>query len=225
MEAVTHPHLTRQLDIIPMEILSTPINIIGAGSIGSFTTLVLAKMGFEDITVFDDDEVSIENMNCQFYTKEDVGIPKVVTLQETIDLFTGLEIKVHRERYNGEEPLKGIVISAVDNMKSRKAIWEGHTCNAIRTKLIIDPRMGAEQALVYAMKPLSPKDQDSYAKTLYSDEDAVHERCTAKSTMYTAMMLSGYVGKIVKDFLTDAPYPRVTMWNIKDNVFKAYFST
>ena len=40
----------RQSGLIDSEIFSIPINIIGAGGIGSFTTLALAKCGFEDIT-------------------------------------------------------------------------------------------------------------------------------------------------------------------------------
>ena len=60
-------HLTRQLDVIPVEILDEPINIIGAGAVGSFTALTLAKMGFAQIAVWDDDVVSEENLNAQFF--------------------------------------------------------------------------------------------------------------------------------------------------------------
>jgi len=45
----------------------------------------------------------------------------------------------------------------------------------------------------------------------------MHDRCTAKATMYTACMLSGLVAKSVKDIVTDGPYPRNAMWSIKDN--------
>ena len=60
-------HLIRQFDLIPEDVLGEPITIIGVGAIGSWTTLALAKMGFQNLTVFDDDKVSIENMNSQFY--------------------------------------------------------------------------------------------------------------------------------------------------------------
>jgi tRNA A37 threonylcarbamoyladenosine dehydratase len=36
--------LTRQADIIPEHILKKQITIVGAGAVGSFTTLALAKI-------------------------------------------------------------------------------------------------------------------------------------------------------------------------------------
>ena len=50
-------YLVRQLDILPPEQTITPITIIGAGAIGSFVALSLAKMGFDDITVYDFDKI------------------------------------------------------------------------------------------------------------------------------------------------------------------------
>lgn len=217
-----HPHLTRQLEIIPLGVLGTPINVVGAGAIGSFTVLALAKMGFMDITVFDNDEVSIENMNCQWYRHTDIGQPKVAALRNLVEAFTGMTITAHPERYNGEAPLPGIVISAVDSMAVRKTIWAAHARRAIGTKLVVDPRMGAESALCYAMRPMKVADCDTYAKTLYSDTEAVHERCTAKATMYTACMLSGFVAKVVKDFVCGDAYPRVTEWNIAANALQVF---
>ncbi len=207
-------HLTRQLDIIPMAVLGEPIHIIGAGAIGSFTALALAKMGFADISVYDFDKIEIENMNCQFYRFEDIGNSKVAALQSLVENFTGVKIEVKDKPY-AKGILGGIVISAVDSMKVRRLIWENHKEKAIATRMVIDPRMGAEFATVYAMNPMDPDDINSYEKTLHSDEAAEQERCTAKSTIYTALLLSGFVAKVVKDVLTSDRYPRITNWNIK----------
>jgi molybdopterin/thiamine biosynthesis adenylyltransferase len=219
-----HPHLTRQLELIPTDVLGEPITIIGAGAIGSFVALTLAKMGFEDITVYDDDTIEVENMNCQFFRFSDIGKNKANALNELVKDFTGVDISFYPSRYEGDRQLKGIVISAVDSMKARKMIWDAHKDFALGTKLIIDPRMGAEDALCYAMNPMSEKDCASYEKTLYTDEAAVHERCTAKSTMYTALALASHVAKIVKDFLCtdDQNYARVMEWSIRNNFQKTY---
>jgi molybdopterin/thiamine biosynthesis adenylyltransferase len=215
-------HLTRQLEIIPLDVLGNKITIVGAGAIGSFVTLSLAKMGFCDITVFDDDNIDIENMNCQFFRFSDIGKPKVEALKELVKDFTGVEIVAKNEQYTGGM-FQGIVISAVDSMEARRLVWENHKEVAIATKLVIDPRMGAETALCYAMSPMDPKDVTSYEKTLYSDENAVHERCTAKSTMYTVLALSSHVCKVVKDYLcADKRYTRVCEWSIKENVQKCW---
>lgn len=220
--SLTNQHLTRQLDIIPISTLGETIHIIGAGAIGSLTALSLAKMGFTNLFVYDDDHVDVENMNCQFYRFSDIGKPKVVALAELIKDFTGTIIEPINRRYNGEGPLKGIVISAVDSMKVRKTVWDAHCGVAPTTKAIIDPRMAAEEALLYTMNPMSVTDKTSYEATLYTDENAVRERCTAKSTMYTAQLLSGLVAKSVKDIVTKSSYPRIVMWSIKDNQFIAH---
>jgi molybdopterin/thiamine biosynthesis adenylyltransferase len=196
--------------------LGIPITVIGAGAIGSFTALALAKMGFSEIVVHDFDRIEEENMNCQFYRHTDVGRPKVEALRDLIESFTEVKIGV-RGKYDGGA-IPGIVIAAVDSMTVRKLIWDNHRGKAAATIAIVDPRMGAEEALLYCMNPMDPNDQASYEKTLYTDDAAVQERCTAKSTVYTACLLSGLVAKTVKDLATGfAKYPRISHWSIKNN--------
>lgn len=206
------PHLTRQLDIIPIETLSKPITVIGAGAIGSFTVLSLVKMGFSNIKVYDFDEVSVENMNCQWFRMKDIGRKKVDALKELIHDFTGVEIEVVPERYESGF-VRGYLISAVDSMSARKQIWESAK-SGFGVEWFIDPRMASEYALLYVMNPQDKDDVSSYEKTLYTDGASVQERCTAKATMYTATMIAGYVAKAVKDLVTKGPYARVTHWDI-----------
>jgi len=218
----TNAHLTRQMDIIPVDVLGEKITIIGAGAIGSFTALCLAKMGFADITIYDDDKIDEENMSCQFYRFKDITSPKVVALKYLLHDFTKTSPDIHEERYErGVFP--GIVISAVDSMEVRKKIWMNHKKQSPFTKAIIDPRMGAETALLYVMNPMDDKDITTYEKTLYTDEAAVQERCTAKATIYTACMLAGLVAKAVKDVVvTPTRRIRTAMWSIKDDQFIGY---
>lgn len=210
--------IIRQKDIIPSNVLMESITIIGAGAIGSFTCLSLAKMGFENITVFDFDNIEEENMNCQFYRQGDIGKNKVDALKEQIKDFTGVNILAFNDRYRGGD-FQGIVISAVDNMYTRRLIWESQGKN---TRMVIDPRMGAENGLLYTMDPKVKRDRISYEKTLYSDDQALHEPCTAKSTTYCALLLSGLVAKTVKDIVTGNPYCRTAIWSVKENKFTSW---
>lgn len=220
---MSHDHLIRQWEILPIETLEENITIIGAGAIGSFTALALAKMGFHNMTVFDFDEVSIENMSCQWYRHKDIGKNKAEALRDLIKDFTEVEIMAVPSAYT-EGAFPGIVISAVDSMEVRKNIWENHK-DSVKTKFIIDPRMASEYAMMYVMKPTSARDIESYEKTLFADDEGVQERCTARSTMYTATMISGLVAKSVKDIVNNIPHPRVTDWNIKMDSFKSWPST
>lgn len=208
-------HLTRQLDILPIDKLGKEITVIGAGAIGSFTVLALTKMGFQNIKVYDFDSVSVENMNCQWYRFKDIGTPKVEALKDLIREFTRVEITAFNEKWENQ-PLSGIVISAVDSMEVRKKIWE-HVKNNYKVPWIIDPRMASEYALSYVMDPNDSKDQVSYEKTLYTDAQGVQEPCTRKATIYSSTLIAGHVVKQVKDLLTQGPYSRVTNWDIALN--------
>lgn len=210
-------HIARQFDLIPVSVLGEKITVIGAGAIGSFTVLALAKMGFGDITVFDFDKIEIENMSSQFYRFKDIGKNKAVALRELVKDFTNTEIEIIQDRYNGSRAFPGIVISAVDSMEVRKLIWEAHKERAPSTKAIVDPRMGAEVAACYVMSPMDKKDIESYEKTLYTDENAEQAPCTAKSTVYCALSLSGLVCTQIKGLLVKGVYGRVSTWDICSN--------
>jgi molybdopterin/thiamine biosynthesis adenylyltransferase len=209
------------MDLIPIRILGEKITIIGAGAIGSWVALSLAKMGFGDITVYDHDVVDTVNLNSQFYPMGTVGNSKVVALANLIKDFTGTSITIKYEKYE-KGVFPGIVIAAVDSMAVRKTIWENHRIAGFQTKAVIDPRMGAESALLYCMNPTDPKDQADYAKSLYTDDSAVQERCTAKATIYTANLLAGLVVKAVKDRLTKPDYLRSAMWDIAANAMECH---
>lgn len=205
-------HLTRQLGILPNEKTNVKINVIGAGAIGSFVVLALAKMGFEDIDVWDFDEVDVVNLNAQFYRFQDIGKKKVDALKEIVREFANVEIKTH-DKYEGGA-LAGYVISAVDSMAVRGKIFDEQrlspSCIAI-----LDPRMSAESAALYKVNPMNLDEVAQYELTLYSDENSVQERCTAKATMYTVNLIAGYTAKLVKDLCTAENCIPFLTWNIK----------
>ena len=216
MDVTTHQHLTRQLDLIPIESLSTPVTIIGCGAIGSFAALALAKMGLRNITVYDYDSVSVENMSNQFFRFADIGTNKAEALYSLVFDFTKTQITAHPRAFMPEDAAncKGIVISAVDSMSARRMIYDSIVESGFNVNYIIDPRMGAETYQQYTINPFDEKDQATYAKVLYSDADAVQERCTAKSTVYTATLAAGLCTKTVKNIMLAQLYPRNTQWAI-----------
>jgi len=213
--------LTRQFDIIPEQILCTPITIIGAGAVGSFTTLSLAKMGFINIDVWDGDDVEIENLNAQFYGGQDVGHKKVAKLYETVLRMGGGSISYAPDFYAGQGLGPGITISAVDSMAVRKMIWENQKNNP-EAELLIDPRMASEYLRVFAIRPDMPQDQEMYEKTLHSDENSIQEPCTARSTIYTVLLISGLICKIIKDRLCHRNYYRIVEWHVGANQMRGH---
>src|SRR5690348_12932263 len=122
MTAERAGRLLRQLDLLPLEKLDVPVTVIGAGAVGSFTVLTLAKMGLSRITAWDDDVVDEHNLPNQFFRLEDVGRPKVEALAALVRSFEGVDIDVHGVRFESGS-LQGIVVAAVDSMASRRRVW------------------------------------------------------------------------------------------------------
>lgn len=213
---LTHPHLIRQYDLLPPSATGTPITVVGAGAVGSFTLLALAKSGFQELAVYDDDTVDVENLNNQFYPASAVGQLKVNALGQLVRDFTGEALATYPYRYTASAPrVRGILVMAVDSMEARRVIWERNR-NALGLTAVIDPRMGAEQAACYVVRPSNEEDVTLYAKTQYNDNQAVQEPCTAKATAYTSLLLAGHVVKVVKDLVTGRPHARSMTWSITD---------
>lgn len=212
-----NPALIRQYDLIPEASLGENITVIGAGAVGSWTVLALAKMGFGNIRVFDHDSVSMENMNSQMYPLDMIGVPKVKALSHLVHYFTGVQLITHQEKWE-TQIYPGIVIGAVDSMTVRRQIYVNYKKSGYRTRAVIDPRMGAENALLYTYKPMDATDCQAYEKSLYAEEEALAEPCTGKATIYTANLLSGLVCKAVKDQIVKRPnYLRTAQWDIGNN--------
>lgn len=208
----------RQYDLVDSKILKTPITIVGAGAVGSWTTLALAKMGFEHIRVYDFDTVEIENMAGQLYGFRDIGVPKVEALAKMVEELTEIKISTVVEKF-GNSSCLGVVVPAVDSMSARKEIYE---CQTKDCQWFIDPRMGAEIAVIYTINPSSSADSAFYEKTLHTDEEAVPAPCTAKSTTYCSLVLSGLVAKTVANTLMGNKYMRNMSLSLKDNDFIAF---
>lgn len=211
----TNRHLTRHADLIPDVAYKNNITIVGAGAIGSFLALQLVKMGFDNLYVYDYDEVDIVNMSCQFYRFSDIGKPKAVALRELVFNFTDTDIHTINKAWQKGDALQDIVVNASDSMQVRKQLLNAAIEN--KSSWFIDARMGPESAMIYAVDLRDKERVASYRKTLYSDEDAVQERCTAKATIYTANLVSGMVSKIIKNITCKQNYPHTTLWSIAAN--------
>jgi len=216
MISIKKEHLVRQADLIPLDALNTRVTIIGAGAIGSFSAFALAKMGYNDIHVFDFDEVSVENMNAQMYRFSDIGGQKVECLKEIIKDFANVDIVAHDCKYEGEV-FQDIVVAAVDNMATRKMIYEAHRDMPYITSLYIDPRMAIEYAYIQAFNPNDKEQCGLYEKTLFSDDNAIQDRCTNKSTIYTSQLIGATIAKIIKDITTNKRHINRMMWDIAGN--------
>lgn len=217
--------LTRQWDLLPPDKTKARVTVIGAGAIGSQVVLCLAKMGFKNIDVWDNDEVNAENVNCQWYGPEDAAnkLKKVTALRNIVKAMSGVEITpriMHFDEKSADTEAV-VVIAAVDSMEARKMIWE-RVKRFFKLKYFIDPRMSAEEGAIYTVNMEDEKGCKSYEKSLYTDGESVSEACTAKATMYCAMLLGGQVAKNVKDIVVDEIPAKTILWNIRKNAVQVF---
>jgi molybdopterin/thiamine biosynthesis adenylyltransferase len=147
------------------------VDVIGVGGTGSYVAESLAKHGITNIHVWDFDKVEDHNHANQTYGKADNGKFKVDALKERILRDTDASINVHNERADGTQQLGDIVFLCVDTMAARKEIWRNGIKDKLRTKLMIDIRIGPTFGEVYAIDPSNNSHQQEWEATWFDDND------------------------------------------------------
>jgi molybdopterin/thiamine biosynthesis adenylyltransferase len=194
----------RQLDIVQPEDLARPITIIGVGGIGSPVGLALAKMGCRRLTIFDPDTIEPHNLPNQLYRLRDVGRPKVDALADLLREYTPVDVEAV-QAVVAHQTLHGIVICAVDSMAARAQIWSACVRFHAAVDLYVDARMGAQVGRVLAVRPVDPDDVRAYESTLYTDEAATDEPCTAQAIIFNTLGIASLVARQVAHFARNQP--------------------
>lgn len=203
----------RQLGIIDMgELQKSRAVLIGAGSVGSFTALTLAKMGVKDIQIWDDDTVEVHNIASQFYQIKDIGMHKVHALHDIIGEFANVSISWIIEKYTGQKKLKAhVIIVTTDTMESRMIAFK----EACRLGCwFIDARMGAELGVVFRINCAVKVQQKYYLKHWYDDDEADDLPCTARTIIYNVQMLSALVCRAYKSIVMKEKIPKQMIFNM-----------
>ncbi|MFX1447725.1 MAG: ThiF family adenylyltransferase [Promethearchaeota archaeon] len=99
---------------------------IGAGGLGSPFALYLLAAGIKELTIIDNDTLSISNLQRQIlYSESQIGMEKVVAAKERLsDLNSEVEIKIHKE-YVDENSMKkhvknkDFIVDCSDNFKTK----------------------------------------------------------------------------------------------------------
>jgi len=202
----------RQMDLCPPEKLAFPITVIGAGAIGSYAVCALAKMGCSKIEVWDHDILQEHNISNQCCRQDTMGMAKVDALQQLVEELAGLTISTKNQRYRGQR-LEGLVVSAVDSMDARQEIWKRVRFNAA-VPLLVDPRMGAEFARIYAIRPTDPDQVDFYEANLHSSKEAEPLPCGGRSIIYCPMIAGAFVALLVKKYAMGQAAPKEILFDL-----------
>lgn len=166
--------LKKQLEFFdPNDHSNEEIHIIGVGAIGSHLVEMLVRMGFEDIHIYDFDEVTPHNLANQMYYSDQVGQTKLNSISETKDFINpDCTLRLHPSGWVPGTRLSGHVFLAVDDIDLRRAIFEENKNNA-NIVSFSDYRMGLMDAQHYFACTQNDKDKMKFESTLqFSHEEA-----------------------------------------------------
>jgi molybdopterin/thiamine biosynthesis adenylyltransferase len=184
----------RHRSVFDPEKFSSRVDVIGCGATGSRIVLGLARLGIEDIHVWDFDTVANHNLANQVYNISDIGRPKVAALSDIVKEATGTSLRVHNECVDGTQVLGDIVFLLTDSMVSRREIWEKGIKYKLRTSLMIETRMGSDSGRVYTVDPKVLAHILGWEETLCDDANAVEVTACGTSITVgpTAEVISGF---------------------------------
>lgn len=178
---------SRHNELFNPEAFEDKVTVIGAGATGSWLILALARLGIQNITVYDFDEVAEHNIPNQAFALKHIGMNKAEAIQEIVKEHTGYDIEAKPVPYT-RQPLTGYVFCMVDSMAVRKEIWEKGIMLKPRIKHYVEPRMGLELGRVYNVNPMDMLHIKEYPKTIYGDENAEVSACGTSLTVVTSAM-------------------------------------
>jgi len=204
----------RQEKIFNPEDQKFKIKIVGVGSIGSWVTFLLTKLGINNITIYDYDKVEMHNIPNQFFKLEDQDKFKVEALAKTIKEFTDTEISYVVKEIDENTELNptadDIWILALDSFEARKLIFDKLQNYPVK---IVDGRMGGEEFSIYVIDCDDEKQCEEYQKSLELKPSKL--QCGERSIVYTVASLASEIINIVKKIEKEEKYPTKIIRNMK----------
>ncbi len=131
-----------QIDIAGQQkLLNAKVLIVGAGGLGSPASIYLAAAGVGQITIYDDDQVDLTNLQRQIahYTA-DIGLDKVISTLNTLKKINpevnvvARKARLQGELLNKEVADADVVLDCSDNFATRFAV--NQACVIAKTPLI-----------------------------------------------------------------------------------------
>ena len=210
---------SRQANILNPEEFNRPIHIIGAGATGSWVAFTLAKMGLNNITVYDFDEVGMHNLPNQMFGLSDIDKNKALSIKNIIRRFTGFNIKARTQKVEGGQPLQGIVFMLTDTMKSRKDIYNMSIKNNPNIDLLIETRMDLRGGRIYAIDPKNRYMCKQYEGTFYSDDEAEVSACGVSQTVLpTALAITSHAIWKLLNYINGEPLFNETIIDLPNEI-------
>jgi molybdopterin/thiamine biosynthesis adenylyltransferase len=185
-----------QVDIAGQQkLLDSKVLIVGAGGLGSPASIYLASAGVGQITIYDDDEVDLSNLQRQIaHHTSDIGTDKVISTQRTLKNINpdikviAVKRRLEGELLNNEVKSADIVLDCCDNFNTRFAV--NSACVEHKTALV----SGAAIRFEGQVSVFTPGFNDSPCyNCLYADNGKEMQNCATNGVISP---ITGIIGSI-----------------------------
>jgi adenylyltransferase/sulfurtransferase len=185
-----------QVDIAGQQkLLDAKILIVGAGGLGSPAAMYLAAAGVGQITIYDDDQVDLTNLQRQIaHCTSDIGLDKVISTLNTLENINpeirvvAKKARLQNELLLNEVRAADVVLDCSDNFSTRFAI--NHACVDEKTALV----SGAAIRFEGQISVFTPGQNDSPCyNCLYQSEGEELQNCARNGVIAP---ITGIVGSI-----------------------------
>src|SRR5690554_50605 len=220
-------NLNKHLEFFNPQTFKEEIHLVGVGAIGSNILNQLVRLGFSNIHIYDFDIVNQHNITKQLYTQEDIGKFKVDAIKEhMLKINPNVNIVKNPEGWNkNNKNIKGILISALDSINTRRELFEDNKMN-FSVKAALDMRIGLEEAQMYFANWSKGKEIKTFLSTMqYDDSEVVNavSACgTTLSVLPTIQMIVSIGVMNLLNFLKQNKYNNSTFIDSIKGIAKSY---
>lgn len=191
--------------------------IAGLGGIGSWISVLIARMHPDTIVLYDPDRVEMVNMSGQMHYHSMCGEYKTTSCAALMkDIGTYYSIQTYSRAYDVHSLTSNIMICGFDNMAARKIFfdkWLTHVLNSDYPEkcLYIDGRLNAESYQIFAIQGTDERAIKEYQeKWLFNDNEADETICSYKQTSYMAAMIASNMVNIYVNHIANQCNPIIS---------------
>lgn len=180
------------------QIQNTKVTIAGCGGIGSWVSLLIARLNPKWVFLYDDDAVEEVNLAGQLFSNNDIALSKVSACSKNMINFCNYSrfnaCITRFTRSTVEEHTN--LICGFDNMAARKEAFESWFSynNGDPTAIFIDGRLNAEDFQIFCITGGDKDAAYKYSKQyLFDDKDVEEAVCSYKQTSFCASMIASLI--------------------------------
>lgn len=203
------------------------IHIIGCGAIGSTIAENLARLGINQLHLYDFDTVSEHNITNQMFYAAHISLPKLEAIYEICTAINqNIEIILHPEGWKKGTRLAGHVFIAVDNIDTRKEIIDDNLFNS-NIKAVYDARMRLIDAQHFAAEWNTEGIKFLKSTMNFTREEAamatpVSACGTTLSVTPTVRIICGFIVSNFLNYVLNKPLCKTLLINIEQMTVDAF---